>query len=186
MVWLSLWCQQHENRTRPLHTRALFLGQCKCSSVEYNSTISNTGETACNVNYLFCQRPDITRYSSKSYAKEDVYLEPTTELGLSARWCPLASSANVWHVLDVHPSSPAEIAGFIPFTDYIIGSPEGVLGGESSLGELVEEVFFHHTALKIVSSSAFTTLGLQFRTWYSPDGYHRPWSGLGRRRSIGI
>ena len=71
----------------------------------------------------------------------DVYLEPTTELGVSVRWCPLASSGNVWHVLDVHPSSPAEIAGFIPFSDYIIGTPEGVLRGEGSLGELVEEVF---------------------------------------------
>lgn len=40
----------------------------------------------------------------------------------------------------MHPSSPAEIAGFIPFSDYIIGSPEGILRNEGSLGELVEEV----------------------------------------------
>ena len=74
-------------------------------------------------------------------AYQDVYLEPTAEMGVSVRWCPLSSSANVWHVLEVYASSPAEIAGFIPFDDYIIGSPEGVLRGESSLGELVEEVF---------------------------------------------
>jgi len=48
----------------------------------------------------------------------------------------------VWHVLEVYPSSPAEIAGFISFNDYIIGSPEGALRGEASLGELVEEVLF--------------------------------------------
>jgi hypothetical protein len=74
-------------------------------------------------------------------ADEDVYLEPTADVGISVRWCPLSSAANVWHVLEVYPSSPAEIAGFIPFDDYIIGSPEGALRGESSLGELVEEVF---------------------------------------------
>jgi hypothetical protein len=70
-----------------------------------------------------------------------VYLEPTEEVGVSVRWCPLSSSSNVWHVLEVYPSSPAEIAGFIPFNDYIIGSPERTLHGESSLGELVEEVY---------------------------------------------
>ena len=69
-----------------------------------------------------------------------MYLEPTEEVGVSVRWCPLSSSSNVWHVLEVYPSSPAEIAGFIPFNDYIIGSPERLLPGESSLGELVEEV----------------------------------------------
>jgi len=56
------------------------------------------------------------------------------------RWCPLSSSENVWHVLEVHPSSPAEIAGFIPFSDYIIGSPEGRLQSESALGEMVDQV----------------------------------------------
>lgn len=70
-----------------------------------------------------------------------MYLEPTSEVGMSVRWCPLSSSANVWHVLDVYPSSPAEIAGFIPYSDYIVGSPEGPLRGETALGELVEEVF---------------------------------------------
>jgi hypothetical protein len=69
-----------------------------------------------------------------------VYLEPTEEVGVSVRWCPLSSSSNVWHVLEVYPSSPAEIAGFIHFNDYIIGSPERPLLGESALGELVEEV----------------------------------------------
>jgi hypothetical protein len=81
-----------------------------------------------------------TVYSAKGQTLRDVYLEASTEVGVSLRWCPLASASNVWHVLDVYPSSPAEIAGFIPFSDYIIGSPEGALRGETSLGELVEEV----------------------------------------------
>jgi hypothetical protein len=83
--------------------------------------------------------PEVT--SNSGILMKDVYVQPTEELGLSLRWCPLSSSGKVWHVLDVHPSSPAEIAGFIPFSDFIIGSPEGTLSaGESALGELVEEV----------------------------------------------
>ena len=92
-----------------------------------------------------------------------MYLEPTEELGMSVRWCPLSSSSNVWHVLEVYPSSPAEIAGFVPFSDYIIGSPEGALYGESSLGELVEEVkktSLFHANLFLVSSTSITILGV--------------------------
>lgn len=89
-----------------------------------------------------------------------MYIEPTEELGLSLRWCPLASSGNVWHVLEVHPSSPAEIAGFIPYNDYIIGSPEGALVGESALGELVEQVLSFYFYANVVPSTAATVLGL--------------------------
>ena len=89
-----------------------------------------------------------------------MYIEPTEELGLSLRWCPLASSGNVWHVLEVHPSSPAEIAGFIPYNDYIIGSPEKTLVGESALGELVDEVRSSSFYANVVSSTAVKIFGL--------------------------
>ena len=36
-------------------------------------------------------------------------------------------------------NSPADIAGLLPYSDYILGTPEGVLHGESGLGELVED-----------------------------------------------
>lgn len=36
-------------------------------------------------------------------------------------------------------SSPADTAGLLPYSDYILGTPEGVLHGESGLGELVED-----------------------------------------------
>ena len=36
-------------------------------------------------------------------------------------------------------SSPADIAGLLPYSDYILGTPEGILHGESGLGELVED-----------------------------------------------
>lgn len=36
-------------------------------------------------------------------------------------------------------SSPADVAGLLPYSDYILGTPEGVLHGEGGLGELVED-----------------------------------------------
>ena len=47
--------------------------------------------------------------------------------------------SNIWHVLDVPANSPAEAAGLLPYSDYILGTPEGALHGESGLGELVED-----------------------------------------------
>lgn len=63
----------------------------------------------------------------------------TASLGLSLQFSPLALAANIWHVLDVPANSPADLAGLLPYSDYILGSPEGSLHGESALGELVED-----------------------------------------------
>ncbi|KAJ1331248.1 GRASP55/65 PDZ-like domain-containing protein [Microdochium nivale] len=64
---------------------------------------------------------------------------PSPSLGLSLQWAPLALAANVWHVLDVPANSPADMAGLLPYSDYILGTPDGSLHGESGLGELVED-----------------------------------------------
>lgn len=61
-------------------------------------------------------------------------------LGLSLQWMPLSSTEDVWHILDVAPNSPADVAGLLPYADYVIGSPEGLVRGEAGLGDLVEEV----------------------------------------------
>ncbi|KAF4978289.1 hypothetical protein FZEAL_5300 [Fusarium zealandicum] len=63
----------------------------------------------------------------------------TASLGLSLQHSPLALAANIWHVLDVPANSPADVAGLLPYSDYILGSPEGALYGEGGLGELVED-----------------------------------------------
>ncbi|PHH87791.1 hypothetical protein CDD83_8391 [Cordyceps sp. RAO-2017] len=63
----------------------------------------------------------------------------TASLGLSLQYAPIALAANVWHVLDVAPNSPADHAALLPYSDYILGSPEGALHGEAALGELVED-----------------------------------------------
>lgn len=42
-------------------------------------------------------------------------------------------------VLDVAPDSPADVAGLLPYGDYIVGTPEGNVHGEAGLGELVKD-----------------------------------------------
>ena len=37
------------------------------------------------------------------------------------------------------PNSPADAAGLLPYSDYIVGTPEGHVHGEAGLGELVED-----------------------------------------------
>jgi S1-C subfamily serine protease len=73
----------------------------------------------------------------------EVYISIPAEkptLGVSLQWSPLAIAEDVWHILDVIPNSPADAAGLLPYGDYVIGSPEGLVRGESGLGELVDDV----------------------------------------------
>ena len=63
----------------------------------------------------------------------------TASVGLTLQWTPLSVVSNIWHVLDVPANSPADVGGLLPYSDYILGSPEGVLHGEGGLGELVED-----------------------------------------------
>ncbi|KAK8163033.1 GRASP55/65 PDZ-like domain-containing protein [Phyllosticta citrichinensis] len=81
-------------------------------------------------------------WSAKGQRIRELYVPIPAEnptLGLSLQWTPLSSTDDVWHILDVSPNSPADIAGLLPYGDYIIGSPEGLVKGESGLGELVED-----------------------------------------------
>ncbi|KFY28240.1 hypothetical protein V493_03030 [Pseudogymnoascus sp. VKM F-4281 (FW-2241)] len=60
-------------------------------------------------------------------------------LGISLQHAPLSTVATIWHILDVPANSPADLAGLLPYSDYILGTPEGMLHGEAGLGELVED-----------------------------------------------
>jgi hypothetical protein len=76
----------------------------------------------------------------------------TPSLGISLQWTTLASTEDVWHILDVAPNSPADLAGLLPYGDYVIGSPEVMVRGDSGLGELIEDVchnfsFHFHTLI---------------------------------------
>ncbi|OCK86174.1 hypothetical protein K432DRAFT_376982 [Lepidopterella palustris CBS 459.81] len=81
-------------------------------------------------------------FSAKGQKIREIYLAVPADkpsLGLSLQWTPLAVTEDVWHILDVIPNSPADIAGLLPYGDYVIGSPEGLVRGEAGLGELVED-----------------------------------------------
>lgn len=64
---------------------------------------------------------------------------PSPTLGLTLQYAPIALTENIWHILEVTPSSPADLAGLLPYGDYIVGTPEGAVHGEAGLGELVED-----------------------------------------------
>ncbi|KAI8090146.1 GRASP55/65 PDZ-like domain-containing protein [Gilbertella persicaria] len=90
-------------------------------------------------------------YSSKEQSFREITLIPNRDwhpndphekslIGCSIRFCSFEKAGeNVWHVLDVSPNSPAEMAGIIPFSDYIIGSPHMTLRSEDDFYRLVED-----------------------------------------------
>lgn len=86
----------------------------------------------------------MTVYSSKTQAVRQVTIVPSASwggqglLGVSIRFCSFeGANENVWHVLEVHPNSPAEIAGLRAFSDYIIGA-DSVLHESEDLFTLIE------------------------------------------------
>ncbi|CAK9797822.1 Golgi reassembly-stacking protein 2 [Anthophora quadrimaculata] len=90
------------------------------------------------------KRLTLTVYSSKTQSVRQTVVVPSLTwgepglLGVSIRFCSFeGSNENVWHVLEVHPSSPAELAGLHPFTDYIIGA-DSVLHESEDLFTLIE------------------------------------------------
>ncbi|XP_017492177.1 PREDICTED: Golgi reassembly-stacking protein 2-like, partial [Rhagoletis zephyria] len=68
-------------------------------------------------------------YNSKKSTIREVELTPNNKwggqglLGVSIRFASFeGASENVWHVLDIAPNSPADVAGLHANTDYIIGA----------------------------------------------------------------
>ncbi|KAG1679030.1 Golgi reassembly-stacking protein 2 [Nymphon striatum] len=86
----------------------------------------------------------MTVYSSKTQQLRNLSITPLNMwggqglLGVSIRFCSFeGANENVWHVLDVHPMSPAELAGLQPFSDYIIGA-DSVLHESEDLFTLID------------------------------------------------
>jgi len=86
----------------------------------------------------------MTVYSSKSQTVREVFITPSTLwggqglLGVSIRFCSFeGANENVWHILEVSPSSPAEMAGLRQYSDYIIGA-DSVLHESEDLFSLIE------------------------------------------------
>lgn len=85
----------------------------------------------------------ITVYSSKTQRVRELELVPTKNwggeglLGVSIKFCSFeGASENVWHILEVHPGSPADLAGLRSFTDYIIGA-DSILHETEDLDTLI-------------------------------------------------
>ncbi|KAJ8725642.1 hypothetical protein PYW08_003825 [Mythimna loreyi] len=83
-------------------------------------------------------------YSSKTQTVREVMITPSANwggqglLGVSIRFCSFeGANENVWHVLEIHPSSPAELAGLRPFSDYIIGA-DSIMHESEDLFTLIE------------------------------------------------
>ncbi|XP_066143172.1 Golgi reassembly-stacking protein 2 [Euwallacea fornicatus] len=83
-------------------------------------------------------------YNCKSQSVRNVNIEPSDSwggqglLGISIKFCSFeVAKDNVWHILEVNPNSPAEIAGLKPFSDYIIGT-DSILHESEDLYNLIE------------------------------------------------
>lgn len=80
----------------------------------------------------------------KGQVLRDVKVPPPAlsnlSLGVALRWCPTHPTIeNVYHVLDVAANSPAARAGLRSQQDYIVGTPEGIVRGETGMSELIED-----------------------------------------------
>ncbi|XP_077579992.1 Golgi reassembly-stacking protein 2-like isoform X6 [Stigmatopora nigra] len=83
-------------------------------------------------------------YSSKTLDLRESTVTPSNLwggqglLGVSIRFCSFeGANENVWHVLEVEPKSPAVVAGFRPYTDYVIGA-DTVMNESEDLFSLIE------------------------------------------------
>ncbi|XP_066254788.1 Golgi reassembly-stacking protein 2 [Euwallacea similis] len=83
-------------------------------------------------------------YNCKSQSVRNINIEPSNSwggqglLGISIKFCSFeVAKDNVWHILEVNPNSPAEIAGLKPFSDYIIGT-DSILHESEDLYNLIE------------------------------------------------
>ena len=80
----------------------------------------------------------MTVYSSKTRTVRKIFITPSTLwggqglLGIAIKFCSFEGAhEDVGHILEVQPTSPAELAGLRQYTDYIIGF-------DSELDESVE------------------------------------------------
>ncbi|KAI8599685.1 GRASP55/65 PDZ-like domain-containing protein [Dissophora ornata] len=87
-------------------------------------------------------------YSTREQVGRRVEMTPTKNwgdgkgglIGCSIRFCMFdAVNDVVWHILDVAHGSPAQKAGLCAHTDYVIGTPYGIMRGEGDLYDLVED-----------------------------------------------
>eukprot|EP00112_Aurelia_sp_Birch-Aquarium-sp1_P026990 Seg994.9 transcript_id=Seg994.9/GoldUCD/mRNA.D3Y31 product="Golgi reassembly-stacking protein 2" protein_id=Seg994.9/GoldUCD/D3Y31 len=95
-----------------------------------NTRLDSDNDTLKNVLKSNAEKPvKMLVFSSKTGKTREVSITPSNFwggqglLGVSIRFCSFeGANENVWHVLDVQPNSPADIAGLRSNSDYIIGA----------------------------------------------------------------
>ncbi|XP_054717671.1 Golgi reassembly-stacking protein 2-like isoform X2 [Uloborus diversus] len=110
-----------------------------------NTRLNQDNDTLKEILKANIERPlRMTVYSTKSQTVREVEITPSNTwggqglLGVSIRFCSFEGvNENVWHVLEIQPHSPADLAGFYPFDDYIIGA-DSVLHESEDLFSLIE------------------------------------------------
>lgn len=110
-----------------------------------SSRLNQDNDTLKEMLKTYVEKPIImTVYNSKSQSVRDVEIVPSNMwggqglLGVSIRFCSFeGANENIWHVLDVNPRSPAEIAGLFSHSDYIIGA-DSVLHESEDLFTLID------------------------------------------------
>lgn len=129
--------------------------------------------------YLFlqevrnCAGRDVsfTIWSAKGQRTREIVIAlPSIEpiLGITLQWCETSITEDVWHILDIQSGSPADLAGLLPYSDYIIGTPEGIVRSESGLGELVEDHLDRRLRLYVYNHEYDVTRELEItptRSW---------------------
>ncbi|KAL5006194.1 hypothetical protein ScPMuIL_017352 [Solemya velum] len=110
-----------------------------------NTRLNQDNETLKDLLKTNIEKPvKMTVYSSKTQSVREVTIMPSHNwggqglLGVSIRFCSFeGANENVWHVLEVHPNSPADLAGLKTNHDYIIGA-DSVLHESEDLYTLIE------------------------------------------------
>ncbi len=86
-------------------------------------------------------------------------------LGAAVRYESVEGAAdNVLHVIDVVPSSPADSAGLVPESDYIVGSPAQVFRAPGDFHRLVSECTENKSAASVMVYSTATSRVVSFNT----------------------
>ncbi|VDM98433.1 unnamed protein product [Thelazia callipaeda] len=105
-----------------------------------NTRLDSDNDTLKEILKQHVERPlQLTVYNSKNQTVRQTQIIPSQMwggqglLGISIRFCSFEGAReNVWHVVQVQPNSPAEIAGLQANNDYILGA-ESVLNQAEDL-----------------------------------------------------
>ncbi|CCU76137.1 golgi reassembly-stacking protein 2 [Blumeria hordei DH14] len=114
----------------------------------FDFIVEINGRLIVNLTLYFLDHPNLFVQEVQNCAGNTVALglwsakviRPTqSSLGLTLQWTSINIVSHIWHILDVPENSPADLAGLLPYGDYIIGARDRNFLAEISLGELVEE-----------------------------------------------